>query len=460
MIYPYSGTESSSPPPNIVFIMGDDWGWGDLSMNGHKTIKTPRIDKLARDGMVFDNFRTNSPVCGPSRVSMLTGRFPAELGVYYNYHPDYPTQGQWLDTATPNLAKSLQNAGYYTAHFGKWHISASGNTDAPPPTQYGFHESSVWAGTGPQIKDTRPLPQAYLDALARGDDVTYDGIMTELAVDRSIDFISRAKGQPFFLNLWIKEGHAPYKPLPSHLTPYNNHPDEAERIYYASIGNADRQIGRLLAHLNQEGLRQNTIVIFTSDNGPEVPTMHNPYSKRYESRGSTGGLKGRKRSLFCGGVRVPFIVRWPGVVPAGKINTETVLSMVDLMPTLLSAAGVSAPPTSGENLLSAFQGVDTERTKSLYNSFYYTHDSDPVWYSKIDQKYIPHDWPQVSILSGDWKLVHSFKANSGNGRTELYNMRYDPFERRDKSTKSPGVAKRLMRELMGWWNALPNKPTE
>jgi len=275
-------------------------------------------------------------------------------------------------------------------------------------------------------------------------------------VDRAIQFIGEQPDEPFFLNLWIQEGHAPYTPLPSQLEPYNHWPNEPERIYYATIGNADAQLGRLFDYLDEKGLAENTIVIFTSDNGPEVPLMHDKRSNRFESRGSTGGYRGRKRSLFEGGVRTPFIVRWPKEIPANEHNKETVITGVDMLPTLAAAAGISLPDgyeSDGENMLEAFKGSGQMRTKPIYNSYLFTYENVP-WYKLIDKIYRPEDWQQLSIRDGDFKLVHSMKLN----RTALFNVVEDPYEKVNLAPKYPEKKTSMLEEILAWKDTLPMEP--
>ncbi|MEG3768696.1 sulfatase-like hydrolase/transferase, partial [Alteromonas sp. 14N.309.X.WAT.G.H12] len=248
--------QTQANQPNIIFIFADDLGWGDLSRHGSKTIETPNLDHLAEQGSEFYQFTVSNPVCSPSRAAVMTGQYPARNNVnrhfatvehHYRFHmPD------WLDNTIVTMPKVLKQAGYTTAHFGKWHLTNRAIQDAPLPTTYGYDESAVFNGPGKQL-DARE---------------TYD---------YAIDFIKRNKDKPFFLNLWIHEAHTPHYPDPE-LMKKNAHLDEQHQVYASVVEGADMRIGRVLDTLKTLGLEDNTLVVFSSDNGPEIT---GPESKRF-----------------------------------------------------------------------------------------------------------------------------------------------------------------------------------
>ena len=232
--------------PNIVFILADDWGWGDLGSHGHAYLKTPHLDQLAAAGTDFRQFTVAGSVCSPSRTALMTGQFPARFSIHGHFATvqSHVQRGMpdWLNPQAVLLPRLLQQAGYATAHYGKWHLTNIMVPDAPLPSEYGYDTYGTYNCPGPQM----PVH----------DDVKH-----------SIAFIekSRAAGKPFFLNLWIHEPHTPHYPKPEYLEKFAHLPDEAQRIYAAVIAHADARIGELLAALDRLGLAKNTLVVFTSD---------------------------------------------------------------------------------------------------------------------------------------------------------------------------------------------------
>lgn len=416
--------------PNIVFIFADDWGWGDLSSHGHPHAKTPNLDRLAAAGTEFYQFNVCNPVCSPSRTAVLTGHFPARHGVHQHFasveHHQRCGMPDWLDPAAPMLPRMLKQAGYKTAHFGKWHLTNSHVPDAPLPTEYGYDETAVFNGPGPGTNHVRLF-------------------------DDAIDFIRRHRDAPFFVNLWIHETHTPHYPTDESMKLYADL-DEQHRAYAAVLSDADRRIGRLLDVLAKLGLEENTLVVFSSDNGPEIT---GPESRRklgdetgpglgtYFSVGQTGGLKGRKRSLFEGGVRLPFFVRWPGKVPAGRIDKSTVIAAVDLLPTLCAAAGAELPHEyipDGQNMLPALLGEEIRREKPIFWEWRGAEFGD--------------NWPRLAVRDGRWKLL----MTADESRVELYDVALDRGENDNLARKHLDVVKRLSVMAIEWKASLPAEP--
>jgi len=419
--------------PNIVFIFADDWGWGDLSIHGHPYIQTPNIDRLANEGINFQQFNVLNPVCSPSRTAALTGQFPARWSVHQHFGSQNAENdmGDWLDPKAPSIARLLQEAGYRTGHFGKWHLGTrlrpdlkgpASYADSPLPSEYGFDESAVWNGPGPQIHSHH-------------------------VGERTAEFIMENADRPFYVNVWLRESHTPHNPTEGSMEMFS-HLDKVDQVYAAVIADGDRWVGQVLDALEEAGVAENTIVIFSSDNGPEeriekegAKTQGSGYG-RYYSVGTTGGLRGQKRSLYEGGVRVPFIVRWPGKAPAGQINHSTVLTAVDLFPTFAAAAGIALPKSyesDGENVLAAFRGKDHVRSTPVFWEWRAARPSDDFW-------------PAMAVREGDWKLV-----KNEAGRVELYHLPSDRAEVKDLAAQQPERVDRLKMMLAEWKASLPTQ---
>ena len=339
--------------------------------------------------------------------------------------------GDWLDTKAPSIARLLQEAGYRTGHFGKWHLGTqlrpdltgpASFGDSPLPSEYGFDESAVWNGPGPQIHSHH-------------------------VGERAAKFIMENADSPFYVNVWLRESHTPHIPTQASMEMFS-HLDKVDQVYAAVIADGDRWVGQVLDALEKAGVVDNTIVIFSSDNGPEerIEMEHAKVSGagygRYYSVGTTGGLRGLKRSLFEGGTRVPFIIRWPAQSPAGKINHSTVLTAVDLFPSFAAAAGVSLPEgyqPDGENILAAFRGEAFERSAPIY------------WEWRASRQSLDF-WPSLAVRDGDWKLI-----KGDDGRVELYHIPDDRAETQDVSTQNPEIVQRLNRMLANWMASLPTE---
>ncbi|MFI3331766.1 MAG: sulfatase-like hydrolase/transferase [Rikenellaceae bacterium] len=380
---------------NIIFIFADDWGWGDLACHGHDVILTPNIDKLASEGIDFKAFNVGSPVSSASRTAVMTGNFPSRHGMHQHLAGANKNAAKqmpnYLDNTVTLLPKLLQSAGYKTAHYGKWHL---GNiSSAPEPMTYGYDDTRVYNGNGPNL-DTGPTGYVTSEYTAQ-------------SVDATIAFITEHKYEPFFVNLWIHETHQDIEPLDEEREVYADIADP-EQSYYSVVTAADKHIGRLMQALKDEGLDDNTLVIFSSDNGPETATSNSLKL----SVGDTGGLKGRKRSLFEGGVKVPFIVRLPGVVPAGVVDDSTLLATVDLLPTFCSIAGVSLPEDylpDGENISLALLGEDFTREKAMLH----------FWPGDDDESL--NLWPRLGAKDNKYKVLINYDMS----RVELYDYKND-----------------------------------
>lgn len=427
--------------PNILLILADDWGWGDLSCHGHPYVQTPNIDRLAREGTDFHRFTVASGVCSPSRTAIITGHFPARYSidghfawVEQNARRQMP---DWLTTSAVTLPRLLQTAGYATAHYGKWHLSNDMIPDSPLPSAYGYDDYGAFNCAGEQMP-------VHEDA------------------ERAIGFVEQsvARGQPFFINLWIHEPHTPFHVVPKYRQRFPDL-DEPDNIYAAVLAHADDRIGRVLAALDRLGIADNTLVIFTSDNGPARATRPTELSLMYDTatgagfgiaaaRGITGGRKGFKGCVFEGGVGVPFIARWPGRIPAGSSDRTTLLSAVDLLPTFCELAGVSLPTDyqpDGVSQVAALRGTPQPRrtTPLLWRM-------QAAWPPRPEQ---PYHWGSFAVVKDQWKLI----ANADLTHVELYDLASDPLETHDLASAEPQVVASMLAELATIRRTLPQQPT-
>jgi arylsulfatase A-like enzyme len=415
--------------PHIIFILTDDLGPGDLGCYGGRQAPTPRIDQLAKEGTRFAQYYSASPVCSPSRAGLLTGMFPARWRItnYLQTRKGNRASGQadFLDSGAPSVARQLKAAGYATGHFGKWHLGGGRDVDdAPKLTAYGFDEyASTWES---------PEPHAEIEgATAR----VKRWERTAFFVDKALDFLRRHRDQPCFVQVWPDDVHTPWVPdgqAPRGDTPANFHPVLRE---------TDRQLGRLFDGLGELGLDQNTLIIFASDNGAH-PTFDGARS---------AGLRGSKWSLYEGGIRLPFIVRWPGRVPAGRVDEATVLTAVDLLPSLCAIAGAERPkgaPLDGEDLSAALIGQTLARKQPIFWE-YGGSAGRPFIYPKGRDRS-----PNLAVRDGSWKLL----INADGTGAELYDLAADRAEAHDLSAEKPDLAKRLAAAAQQWWRALPAPP--
>ena len=418
--------------PNVLFVLVDDLGWGDLGANGGAGVPTPRMDALAGEGTRFAKFYVASPICSPSRCGIITGQFPARWRItsFLQTREGNRECGQadFLDPQAPSLVRAFHDAGYATAHVGKWHLGGGRDvTDAPKFAAYGY---DVGLGTYES-----PEPAAALGGqqVARHD-------RTRWMVDETLAFAKKHADQPWFVNLWLDDVHMPFAPSAAQLAAVGE--GTGTPAYRAVLAETDRQIGRLL-----DGIAgTNTLVILAGDNGPQ-PSF---------DRKRTAGLRGMKWSLYEGGIRTPFVVRGPGI-GAGKVNDTTVLGAVDIFPTLCALAGVPAPAGvvfDGEDLSATFKGGAQPRTKPLF--WEYGRKPAPVPAVKGVREFpYPTDpdakSPNVAMREGDWKLL----INADGTGAELYDLATDPNEARNLAAEKPDLTKRLTDAALGWRKSLP-----
>jgi arylsulfatase A-like enzyme len=417
--------------PNIIFIFADDWGWGDLGCHGHPYLKTPNIDRLASEGTDFHRFSVASGVCSPSRTAVMTGHFPARYSIdgHFAWVPSNQKRNMpdWLNPQAPLLTRFLQEAGYATAHYGKWHLANDMIPDSPLPTAYGIDEYGAFNCAGPQM-------------------FVHDD------VKMALPFIERSRelGKPFFINLWMHEPHTPFHVDPKLQAEFSEL-DEADAIYAATLLHADTRIGELLNGLDEIGITDDTLVIFSSDNGPARGAPNTPLSLTYDTatglgyglgaaKGITGGRKEYKGSLMEGGIGVPFIARWPGKIPAGKVDQTNIISAVDLLPTFCELAEIDLPSDyrpDGVSQVAAFKGEKLETRKK------------PLFWRMTQSRL------SYAIVDENWKLV----ANQDFSKCELYDLVADPLESKELSSTQPEVVEELKTLIVEWQKTLPATPS-
>ena len=296
-----SAASARSEQPNILFIFADDWGWGDLGCHGHPYVKTPNIDRLAREGTDFHRFTVASGVCSPSRTAVMTGHFPARYNIdgHFAWVPSNAKRNMpdWLSLDAPLLPRILKQAGYATAHFGKWHLANNMIPDSPLPSEYGYDEYGAFNCAGEQM----PVHEDARNAV------------------KFIEKSHRAE-KPFFINLWLHEPHTPFHTVPKYRWRFRELASEEDNIYASVLSHADDRIGEVLDALDRLGIAEDTLVIFSSDNGParasrptELSLMHDTATGQVLGRRCQRNHRRSKRlrdSLFEGGIGVPFITRW------------------------------------------------------------------------------------------------------------------------------------------------------
>lgn len=427
-----------SPSPNIILLMSDDQGWGDVGFNGNDVVKTPHLDAMAASGVRFDRFYAAAPLCSPTRGSCLTGRYPFRFGILAAH-----TGGMRVGEIT--IAEMLKKRGYATGLFGKWHIGWVKPDEVgtrgfySPPSHHGFDEyfattSAVptWDPTitpedwnswgnkpGEPWKGGFPYIHNGVEAKENlsGDD-------SRVIMDRVIPFVEANQSQPFLATVWF---HAPHEPVVAGEAFQKLYPKAGSKRknYYGCITAMDQQIGRLRTKLRELGIEKNTVIFFCSDNGPSDGLAKKKVA-------SSGPFKGHKHTMYEGGLLVPACAEWPGTIPAGT-STDVRCSTVDFLPTVASIVGDSMAtqpkrPIDGVDLMPVIRGDVDARDRSLFFGYRRLHQG-------IDGQ---------AIIAGDWKLLQEAKKD---GRLRLYDLSKDPFEKHDLSSELPDQVERLRKQL-------------
>jgi len=449
-----SSCKGSVQKPNIILIMSDDQGWFDVGFNGNTEVKTPYLDSLAKNGIVFDRFYSASAVCSPTRASLITGRNPLRMNI------PYANSGHMIDEEI-TLPEILKGQGYATGHFGKWHLGTFSKTvrdanrggrkefidDYSIPTEHGYDtffcteskvptfDPMVFPGSfteGESIRygwravdkhdSTNLYGTAYWTGEKQEEIDNLNGDDSRVIMDRVIPFIENSfkRNQPFFTTIWFHTPHLPVVSDSIHRS-YYSEMELAKQLYYGTITAMDVQIGRLWHKLEEAGIDEETIIFFCSDNGPEVRTP-----------GSAGTFRDRKRSLYEGGVRVPAFVIWKNNFEGGRrIDFPSVTS--DYMPTILDVLDIEYPhnrPIDGISILEALKGNENERHLAI--GFICT--------------------PKISWVSNRYKLIGDEKGN----QFELYDLLNDKSELENIIEECPEIAEKLKLDLNEWLSSVEN----
>lgn len=444
-----SAETKESKRPNILLVMSDDQGWGDVGYNGHPYLKTPHLDAAAASGLRLDHFYAAAPSCSPTRASVLTGRHPNRMGVFSWGHPIRPQE--------VTLAEVLKSQGYVTGHFGKWHL---GSIRAESPVSPGANGFDRWISTS-NFFDLDP------EMSDQGREVKMKGEGSLVVADLAIDWIrQQASGPaPFFGVVWFGSPHLPHNAAPELAALYADHP-KREREFFGEISGVDLAFGRIRDSLSELGLRDNTLVWFCSDNGALQV-------------GDAGDARGGKHVLYEGGLRVPAFIEWPDGIPAPGASPIR-CGTVDIFPTVLEVAGIAGGdgrPLDGISLVPLLRGEMQLRPAPLgfWNAGIPGHFTNPAG---IMNKVLPtiEDWSDNKVervtrrvekipkqkfaddvysghaawIAGDWKLHRISGTNGEKVRWMLYNLTNDPRESNDVAKEYPEILKDLSAEMEGW----------
>jgi len=425
-----------SNKPNIIFILTDDMGFGDIScFNG--VYKTPNIDKIAKEGRRFTNYYSVSPICSPSRAGFLTGMAPARFN-FTTYldnrkHNKNCEQADFLPVDAPSVARVLHDAGYATGHFGKWRMGGGRDVHtAPSIKKYGFDEyNSTWESPDPDplITDSNWI-WSSTDSIKRWNRTAY-------FVDKTLQFLKNHKGQPCYIDLWPDDVHTPWVPGDGEVRAYPGGPQE-EVSFLAVLKEYDKQMGRLLDGIKELGIDENTIIVFTSDNGP-LPNFRHDRSAY---------MRGSKLSLYDGGTKMPFFIRWPSHIAANTIDSTSVVCSNDLFLSFSKLAGANVPKdykSDGEEKSAVLLGNPAQRKKDIFweygrNNFSFNYPRD------VNDKS-----PALAIREDKWKLL----MNPDGSKIELYNMLKDRTEKNNLASTQKKLVGELSANLLKWWNNLP-----
>ena len=434
---------TASDKPNFLVILCDDLGYGDLACYGHPTLRTPHLDKLANQGARLTDCYSTAPVCSPSRAGLLTGRTPNRLGIY-DWIPN--NHAMHLSKEEITIPSLLKTAGYETSLVGKWHCNGKFNSpDQPQPGDHGFNH---WFATQNNASPTHENPRNFV---RNGAPVgKQEGYSCQVVAKESVRWLEheRKPDTPFFQFVCFHEPHEPIA-SPLELTgQYTNATKRGEALYYANVTNMDRAVGFLMSALKRLNLEDETVVFFTSDNGPETL---NRYKGAWRSHGSPGPLRGMKLHIYEGGIRVPGILRWPGLTRPGSVINEPI-SAVDLLPTFCKAADVALPvdrTLDGADLSPALKGNQIERSHPLYWHYFSAFGKPKVAMRSGRWKIAAH-WdgpnysPGSSLRPGQQNIIRSAKLTE----FELYDLAADISESSDLSKSYPAKLNSLSRQLV------------
>ncbi len=435
--------EAANQRPNIILAMADDQGWGDMGYMGHKVLKTPVFDEMAKTGLRFDRFYAAAPVCSPTRASVLTGRHPNRMGCFQ--------WGHMMRKHEITIAEALKTAGYTTSHFGKWHLGSVRADSEVAPGKNGFDE---WA-SAPNFYENSPLFSH------NGKVIETKGESSEVTVDLALKWMAKVKDKPFLSVIWFGNPHGPHIGTDKFLKMYEGE-TKAYANFYAEITGMDAAMGQLREGIRKLGVADNTILWYCSDNGGLKPN-------------SMAGLSGRKGKLLEGGIRVPGIIEWPAVIKKHRI-TNVPANTVDIYPTILELAGVkqpfNQPVLDGVSLANLIHGKSLTRQKPMGFWHYPTggrsmrarqmlealraeqkagKQAPAPKAGFVDKKYPLDEFPGPSAwISGEWKL-HRVPDKAGtNIDYKLFHLRRDVAEKIDLAAVQPERLSRMKAELASW----------
>ena len=441
---------SVPPKPNIVLVLIDDMGWSDLSCFGNDAVQTPNIDRLASEGIAFTQFHVCAPICSPSRCGITTGHYPYRWRINsFLAERRANTErniNHWLDPKAPTLARILHDAGYTTGHFGKWHLGGQRDVgEAPLITEYGFDESLTnFEGLGPRVL---PLlntfdgtaPKRYSlgsENLGRRDEIRWvdRNQVTSCFVEKALEFMQKAEqeGKPFYVNLWPDDMHSPFFPAAE-----LRGDGSKKSLYHGVLVEMDRQLAPLFDYIrNSETLRDNTLIVFLSDNGPEP------------GAGSSQPLRGNKGMLYEGGTRSPLIIWGQGLLATeqrGTKNEQTVFHSLDLVPSLLRIADVPIPSETvfdGEDFSEVLLGHKTQQERQ-----------NPIFWRRPPDRPGPNNnpWPDLALYSGSWKFLMQFDGS----RPKLYEITSDGSETNNLAARHPELVEQFREALYEWSDSMP-----
>ena len=417
-VRPVRANRKAAGRPNIVLIVSDDQGYGDSSCYDHpKEVSTPNIDRLASEGIRMTNGYASAYVCAPTRAGLLTGRYQQRFGFYA---PGDSRIG--LPRSEVTLADMLRKQGYATAVIGKWHV---GIDPEYHPLKRGFDEFYGFLGHGAHDYFDLKITSEFNSIYRNEKPINDTGYLTDNLARESVSFIERHKNQPFFLYLPFNAVHWPLQALQKYIKLFNTG-DKNRDIYLAMLKSMDEAVGKVLDALKRTGADDNTLIIFFSDNGGAKKNFAN-----------NGALRDFKQSVYEGGIRVPFIVRWPGKLPKGKVCDEPVISL-DAMPTICAAAGAKLPDDrvyDGKNMLGVLRG----RTKGPLHKALFWDDGVKQW----------------AVREGKWKLLFNRE-----GSLELYDLEADISEKNNLVKQRPEIVKRLQKTYTDWKNQMAPQLTK
>lgn len=423
--------------PNIVLFLADDLGYGDLGCYGHPRIRTPHLDAFAKRGVRLTQCYAASGVCSPSRSALLTGRTPYRNGVYTWIAAGSEVH---LRTSERTVPKILKQQGYSTAHVGKWHLNGKFNSPAQP--QPGDHGYDWWFATQNNASPNHRNPTNFVRNGKRVGPM--EGYSAQLVAEEASTWLKQRRDatKPFFLAVWTHEPHLLIESDPRFMAQYDDVADAKVRQHHGNISQLDAAFGAVMKTLDELKLAEDTLVVFTSDNGPEGDGV------KGRARGSSGGLRGRKRAMYEGGIRVPGIVRWPGRIKPGTTCDTPVIGS-DFFPTALTAAGVAVPDDrklDGVDVMPLLTGTATSVERRV--PMYWRLDMAPLGM-------------HMALRDGDWKIL----APRDLSRFELYHLATDPAETTDLAAREPRRLEDMKRKLSAlnadieadgpdWWKRL------